>query len=222
MFLAISSLQWVILGAFLATLMPITIGIIKYRALSLELRSIFWFCVMVFIMDGIGRILWLSSISNLFLGHIHTIAEFLLLANAYRIALRGFVKPLLIPAIMVLFTLLAVCNTLFLQGFKFNNSNIKIIESVLLIAFTLVFFYKLGRDLIVARLEKYPMFWVNCAVLVYFSSSLFIFLYSNYILLYSKQLGIRAWFVHALFFILFNAILSLSLWIVPKNSSLRG
>lgn len=218
----LSPLQWTILAAFLATLIPIVAGLFKYRYLSLELRSIFWFCCAVFLMDGMGRIFWLSSIPNLFLGHIHTIIEFLLLANAYRIALRSFVRPRVIPVIMVLFTLLAVSNSLFLQDFKFNNSNIKISESIILIAFSLIFFYKISRELVIARLEKYPMFWVSCAVLVYFSSSLFIFTYSNYLLFYSKQLGIQVWFIHALFFIVFNTILALALWNAPRNSNLHG
>ncbi len=214
--------QWAILDAFLVTLIPIAIGFFRYNQLSIALRSVFWFCVTGFCLDAIGRVFWVLSIPNLFLGHLSTIVEFVFFANVYRFALRGFVKPALIPAIIGLFTLLAIINTIFLQSFKFNNSNIKIIEAVLLIAFALVFFYKLVHELVVSRLEKYPMFWVNCAVIIYFSSNLFVFIYSNYLLLYSKQLGIQIWFIHSLFFILFHIILAFSLWIVPRNPNSHG
>lgn len=220
--LTITPQQWVILGAFLVILIPIAVGFSRYKKLSVIQQRILLFCVIAFCLDGIGRIFWIFSIPNLFLGHLSTIAEFLLLANVYRFALWGFIKPKVISTIMILFTALAVINTLFLQGFKFNNSNIKIIESAVLIILTLIFFYKLAREMMVKRLEEYPMFWINSAVLIYFSSSLFVFLYSNFLLLYSKQLGIQIWFIHALFFILFYIILAFSLWIVPPNSNSHG
>lgn len=217
-----TTIQWVIFYAFLSALFPICVGLFRLKRMEKSLYSIFWLCVVTFLLESVGTILWLTKTSNLWLGHIHTIVEFTLLANAFRVALRGFIKPYIIPAIITLFTLLAISNTLFLQGFKFNNSNIKIIEAILLIAFALVFFYKIERDLIVIRLEKHSMFWVSCAVLVYFSSSIFIFLYSNYLLLYSQELGIQLWFIHALFFILFNIMLAVSLWIIPRSLNLHG
>ena len=113
-------------------------------------------------------------------------------------------------------------NDIFLGTFRTNNSNIKIVESGLLITFALLFLLRLAREMQVKRLERHAMFWVNCAVLIYFSSTLFIFTYSNYLLLYSKELGIRIWFIHAIFFILFHLTLSISLWIAPRNSNLPG
>jgi hypothetical protein len=215
-------LLWVIFYGFLIILLPIAVGAFRIRHLDMGGYTVFLLCIVSFLFETGGTILWLTKTSNLWLGHLYTIIEFVMLANVYRYALRGFIKPVIIPAIMVLFTLLAIINTLFLQGFKYNNSNIKIIEATLLITFALIFFYKLVRQLVVARLEKHPMFWVNCAVLIYFSSNMFIFLYSNYLLLYSKSLGIRIWFIHSLFFILFYIFLAVSLWIVPRNSNSHG
>jgi hypothetical protein len=173
-------------------------------------------------LDGISRVFWWYSIPNLFLGHVSTVSELLFLAAIYRISLKGFVRPWLISSCMVVFTAMAIVNSLFLQGFEFNNSNIKIIESGLVLTFVLLFFLKLAREMQVKRLERYTMFWVSCAVLIYFSSTLFIFIYSNYVLLYSQELGIYIWFIHAIFLILFHLALCVSLWIVPRNSNLPG
>lgn len=221
-FKTLSLQQWVILGAFLTTLLPIAAGFRSYRYLSRELRLLFWFCVSSFLLDAVSRIFWILSLPNLFIGHVSTLSEFLFLAGIYRIALRGFIARWIVPVIMIGFSALAVINTLFLQSYKFNNSNIKILESFLLIIFSLLFLVKLIHEMKVIRLEKYPMFWVNCAVLIFYSSTLFIFIYSNYLLLYSKELAIHIWFIHAVFFILFYIVLFLSLWITPRSSNLPG
>lgn len=210
------------MGAFLAASLPIAAGLLRFTRLSNAQRSILAYCVVAFVLDAFASGLWWFSIPNLFIGHINTIVEFLLLANAYRItfARRGPVPWM--HWCMVLFTLVAIANSIVLQDVHQFNTYIKILESGLLIAFSLRYFQQLARDLKVHHLESHPFFWINTAILVYFSSNLFVFLYSNYLLYYSQTLGIQIWLVHALFLILFYAILSIGLWIAPKSSTSHG
>ena len=218
----ISVFQWVILGSFLSILLPLLAGWIRYRYLSPGLQNIFWFCVFAFLLDACARILWLLSIPNLFFGHISTLVEFLFLANAFRLTFGNFISSKLMYGVMVAFSILAIANSLFIQDFEHNNSYIKILEAAILILLSMAYYYKLVREMKVFHLERHPFFWINTAILIYFSSSLFVFIYSNYLLFYSHQTGIRIWFIHALFFILFNYILSIGLWIAPKNSNLSS
>ena len=214
--------QWVILAACLATLVPIGIGWYRYRVLQPALRSIFWLCVISFFLDGAARVFWVLKMPNLWLGHLNTLIEFLLIANAYRLVLNGNPSLGFMRWLMIGFTVLAVGNSMILQDLYQFNTYIKVVEAILLISLSLSFFYQLLKQLTVHRLERLPFFWINSAVLLYFSSSLFVFIYSNYILFYSYELGITIWFIHALFFILFNLILALGLWISPKNSNSPG
>jgi len=215
-------MQEFIFYVFLIPLLPLTIGLIHYRRLGPTEQYVLKLCAFGFVLDCIGTALWLTKTPNLWVGHIHTLVEFALLAGVYHHALKGVVHKNTIPIVLLVFTLLTFANSIFLQNFEQFNSYIKIVEALLLIAFSLRFFYKLGNELIVDKLERYPMFWINTAVLIYFCSNLFVFLYSNYILLYSQELGIRIWFIHALFFVLFNCLLAVGLWINPKNSNLHG
>ena len=218
----ISVFQWVILGSFLSILLPLAAGWRRYRQLPPSLQNIFWFCVGAFLLDACSRILWLLSIPNLFFGHISTLVEFLFLTNAFRLTFGNFISSRLMYAVMAIFSLLAIANSTFLQDFQLNNSYIKILESAILILLSLTYYYKLILEMKVFHLERHPFFWINTAILIYFSSSLFVFIYSNYLLYYSHQAGIQIWFIHSLFFILFNCILSIGLWIVPKNSNLSS
>ncbi len=222
MLVIISGFQWVILGSFLFTLLPIWAGWKHYNFLPVSLKIVFWFCIVSFLLDAISRVFWIFSIPNLFLGHLSTLVEFFFLANAFRYALGRSISRKSLLIILILFSVLVLVNSLFFQNLQQNNSYIKILEAMLLISFSLMYFYKLAGELKIAYPERDPFFWINTSVFIYFSSSLFVFLYSNYLLLYSRELGIQIWFIHSLFFVFFNFILSIGLWIVPKSSNSPG
>ena len=210
-------MQEFIFYAFLILLLPCSIGLVRYSRLGASERYVLQLCGIGFVLDCVGTVLWLSKTPNLWVGHVHTIIEFALLAGVYLHAFDGFVRKRIIRITLISFVALNLLSNLFLQDFEQFNSYVKIVEAIVLIVFSLLYFYKLASELKVSKLERHPMFWINAAVLIYFGSNLFVFLYSNYILFYSQELGIRIWFIHALFFVLHNCLLAIGLWTVPKN-----
>ena len=126
--------------------------------------------------------------------------------------LQGLIPKRFFYGLAVFFTVVSVLNTLFVQHLTTNNSYAKALEYVLIIGLIITYFYKLSKDISVLHLEQDSFFWFNSGALIYYSGSLFIFLYSNYILKYSVDLGMRLWFVHALFFMVYNVCLTISLW----------
>jgi hypothetical protein len=55
-------------------------------------------------------------------------------------------------------------------------------ENLLLIVLALVFFYRLLKNLEIINLGRYPMFWFNTGILMFFAGTLFIYTFSNYML----------------------------------------
>jgi len=210
-------LQLGIALAFVTILMPLFAGIARYRTLTTELRGLVWFCGISFVLDGASSVIWLYNTSNLWIGHLHTILEFMVLANLYRLTLKGFAPRQLLPLVMIGFALLAIVNTVLVQQLSLNNSYIKILEALLLIALAMAWFYKAATELTVQHMEREAMFWISCGMLLYFAGNLFVFLFSNQILHYSAELGVRLWFIHAVFFTIFNVLLMIGLWSRPKN-----
>lgn len=204
--------QLVIFATFLVNLLPLSVGAFRFKKLSYQQKNMLLLVVIWFVLDGIGRILWINATSNLFLGHAHTLLEFLLLTRVFYLSLGSFAPRRFFPIVGLSFTLLAVANTIFVQALDLNNSYIKLLESLLLISFSLMYFFKVGKEMKISRPENEPMFWISTAVLIYFSGSIFIFLNANFILLYSEDLGIRIWFIHAVFFILFSILITISFW----------
>ena len=210
-------LQWILITTFLITVIPMVIGGWKYRALNQESKAIFWLAVVTFLLDAPASYLFYHAKPNLFIGHIFTPLEFLFIVYIYRRPLKSLIPEKWNTGLMVVIALLAIGNTLFLQGIKENNTNIRTLESVLLILFSLLYFFQLARNLSVIHLEREPFFWFNTGVLLYFSGNAFIFLYSNYILKYSQDLGIKVYLIHNFFFVLFYLFCSIALWNVQKK-----
>lgn len=174
-----TSLQWMIFGVFITTLVPLGMGLRNFARLSATGRSIFWLVLVSFIMDAIGRMLWLFKVPNLFIGHFSTVFEFWFMIRVFQQALRGFLPKESLTILAVVFTGFAIVNVLFLQGFDSNNSYTRAIQGICMIVLALLYFLKLARELKVERLEKEPLFWFNAGILMFFSGNLFIYLYSN-------------------------------------------
>lgn len=196
---------------------PVTIGVWYYHHLSKASRLVWWVMVISLSCNILQIILRSYHIPNLFVGHLYTMAEFSLIAYVYHMEFRKFLPARFMLWLIGLFIGFSIVNILFIEGFYSNNSYQKTLESVLLILITLLYFYKTAKELKVARIEQAPLFWLSTGVLTYFCGSLFIFIFSNYLLTYSQELGIKIWAIHAFFLLLFYLANSIALWVDRKK-----
>lgn len=196
---------------------PIIIGTKNRYFLKPEMWNILILMFVCLIIQTIVSYHARYKINNLWLGHIYVPLEFVLLCNAYRIRLKKVLPQKIMFILLVLFPVLAVLNTIFFQGLSQNNSNMRTLESALLIFLALSYFYALMKDMNFKKPERDPFFWVNTGVLIYLSSSLFLFMYSNILLKYSNALGYLVWDIHILFLTFYYSVIAIGLWILPKK-----
>lgn len=209
--------QIIIFFTFLGTLIPVCIGLLHYRKLRPSAKNIVWLVFVSFVFDIAGRILWWNKIPNLFVGNVYAIVEFAIISFIYKFEFKNFIPQYWLEAVVGISLIFFLYNLFWGQGFFFNNTLSKTVESVLLILFSLLYFHKTIKELQIAQLEATPMFWFNSGVLLYFSGSLFIFIFSNYLLIYSQELGIQIWAIHAFFMMLFYFTISIALWVNHKR-----
>lgn len=197
---------------FFVILVPLTIGLLGFKRLRPEAKSVFWLVAFSFATDAYSRALWIFQEPNLFISHFSSIIEFAIICWAFSLVLREWIGLKFFYALVLVFALTSIANSVFIQPIHTNNSYAKALEYSLIIILSILYFFKLSKDVSVLKLERDSFFWFNAGALIYYSGSLFIFLYSNYILKYSVDLGMRIWFVHALFYLVYNICLSVSLW----------
>jgi hypothetical protein len=62
------------------------------------------------------------------------------------------------------------------------------------------------------------MFWVNTGVLLYYTTSFFVFLLSNNMLIHMPKEAVQtSWAIHGIFLLVYHLFLSIALWIHPKR-----
>ncbi|OJJ18600.1 hypothetical protein BKI52_23600 [marine bacterium AO1-C] len=200
-----------------STLLPSILALLFFKKQSTPLKYLSYLLWVATVVEISAYILGTYKIPNLPLLHIYVIIEFALLAWMYQLYLYRFYPKYLIPIVIVGFTLLSILNSIFIQTIYTFNTYARALENLLLIVFALSFFYKLLKELKIKYLEKKPIFWINTGILIYFSGSLFIFIFSNF-LVTRRELNTQMWIIHAFLNIFHNVFYAIGLWLSRENS----
>jgi hypothetical protein len=196
----------------------VLIGVLRFKTLNNDQRILFFLLILTSLVQLSSTILWKYKMNNLFLYHFYTVAEFLLLGVLYAKHLNGLVKTTFMQGLMFAFVILALINTLFFQSLNEFNSNITFTESLLMIVFSVLFFYKLLRDLQHRKLERVPIFWINMSVLTYFSGALILFHVSNELISIPKEEREIVWGTHAVFSLVHYFLYAVALWVKQEQT----
>ncbi|UTW61857.1 hypothetical protein KFE98_17860 [bacterium SCSIO 12741] len=213
--------QWlsgVISIAPLFVLLPLGLSWVLYGRLDKPLRWLSWLMVVSAVTALIAHLLWKEKINNLPILHVYTNLEFLMLSLYFYWRLKPMLSPRVLILIILFFFGYSLVNSFFFQHIYENNSNARALESILLIFFSLLLFYKFIREARIVRLEQTPEFWINSAVLLYFSGSFFLFVFSNYVVNMKREWATVFWGVHAIFYVIYLLLISIGLWKVRRNT----
>lgn len=154
--------------------------------------------------------------NNLFLLHIFTIIEFALIALIYQGSLKVFKRKNIMYGLIAGFSIYSILNSLFHESIFQFNAYARAIEALIIISISLLYFYSTLKNMTEKHLERSPIFWVSAGSLLYFSSSLFIFIYSN-ILFGDNRNSITIWGLHAIMSIIHYIFYTIALWVKPQN-----
>jgi hypothetical protein len=95
---------------------------------------------------------------------------------------------------------------------NFNRFSYNISGCFIIIA-TLIYFYQLLQSLQVTNLTTFSPFWFSSGALIYYSGTVFSYLYVNYTFNNPDLAIVRSyWMIDALLFIIFCIFLSLTVW----------
>jgi hypothetical protein len=162
----------------------------EYYSKMVRLLMLLWLATSVI---AISLIRYAGLKNNLFVFHISTPLEYMILSMLYRdvIANKALKKSILftIPVFIVLSILIAF----FIQKWDTNNSYMIIIESVVMIFLSLFFLRETLLLQQVTVLNHFPMFWISVGILFYFTGSLVIEGMLNYIMRHSMELAKRTY-----------------------------
>ena len=146
--------------------------------------------------------------------HIYTVLEFCVLALLYKQLFHKERIKKSINIIILLFFVFKILDITFFTSIQESDTLAMTLESVVMITFGILYFDQVLREMVIPNLEKYPVFWINSGILIYFSGSLFLFLFSDFIFSFSNQISYWIfWSIHSLLTITKYTLFSIGLWL---------
>ncbi len=178
------------------------IAILKYRRLDIAFKTFGLYIITNLVIENAALFLARQGINNYALVHLFTLLEFILLSFFYFEIIRkpaAFRKMMYFLAPIV--ALYIICNTLFIQGIDQINSYSETLENLVIISFSIFYFYRVLLEQEPQTIRGQALSLINSGIIIYLAGSLFIFMFSAYLLQSAPE-------AHIPFFI-FNGILNL-------------
>lgn len=151
---------------------------------------------------------------------IEPMLYFIALTVLYNFTLGGRYKNFFL-ATAIFFITFAVSNLLFGQQNDINTYS-QAVRSIILICYCILYCYRLLVDLPVQHLQRVPMFWFNSAVLIFNAGTLFLFLFTSYLVEVLNNDLLIYWSFHNILNIIQHLIVIIGLWQDLRNIKSRS
>jgi hypothetical protein len=198
-------------------IIPLILSGYKFKSLNSVQKKLLYLLIIVLIVESVSNILWYQKINNLPVYHFFTVIQFLLIVNIYREALSQIFSKLFFTSLSIGFIVFAIINIIYFQDFFTFNSNATTLTGVIVIFFSLSYFYALLKEVKYSALETNPMFWINSGFLIYFSSNLILFFMNNTLFKGVTEASLILWGLHAIINIVLTIFYTVAIWVKPKK-----
>ena len=191
---------------------PFFIAVINQKRYTPELKSIFYYLILAVVTQVISYILWLNSKPNLYLLHLYTILEFLILLRFYSIILKGFIPKFVFLVLAILFPLFAITDSLLLESIYTFNTYSRSVEALIFIFLSVSWFVKTVTSIENTHLSFPGINYINFGFFIYFSGSLILFSFQGFVTELAKPLRMNIYTIHSLLLVILYSLITMGLW----------
>ena len=179
-------------------LVPIVMAIIRYKTLTQETKVVFYYLLVTAVAHVITIDMARRGIPNLVVFHFYTIVETLFFLQFFFRLFSGSVMRKLIRVLMIAFTVFCLVNLIFFQSIAFFNTYTRLIECIIFILLICVYWWLDSVTEHSTGWATQPVNWILSGILLYFSSSFFLFIFTNFMFSrYSLAVNEMVWNIHA-------------------------
>src|SRR3546814_749894 len=112
--------------------------------------------------------------------------------------------------------LAVIVSSLFIGGIWVYPSFSNTLQSVVLMSFSLLFFYQIFTRQEYVHIEKQAMFWINSGVLIYFSVNIFLFMLFDLVIVQQQE---ELYAIHLIINIFSNILYATGLLCKPQKTT---
>ncbi len=194
-------------------LIPILLGLSRFKILSHSLKIILYYLIFSIIINRSTYILYKEAINNMPLLHLFTIVEFVFISTYLKNQLKSNIDRRVFILIQVLFLIFCILNSLYIQPINTFNTYARSVESfIIILAIIGVSLRKIGDSTKKTETDNPSINWINSGLLVYFTASLLLFSLNNYLGTHHLNLYKLAWDMHAFICIVMYLTFAVGLW----------
>lgn len=180
--------------------------------------SLGYYLLFNLVIEVSSKIFQLYQINNLPLLHLYTLCEFILLSFFYyQITKDSRNKKIVFIIFIPITAFFIILNSIFLQPIWGFNSYAKTPVQFIIIAYSLYYFFTTNLLDTKRSIKEKSRLLVNSAILIYYSGSLFIFMFSDYFLKYGDGLAIEFWKFNLILNLIFQLIIFIAIWRVHRS-----
>ncbi len=168
-----------------------------------------WLSVLVVIttiVEAVGLVLMLKRITSFPLFHAYQPIEYGLFALFFRDTLHNTLYRRFINFSIIAFSLFCLINAFFIQTWRAPNSYSFMIEAILLVVLSALYFQQLLREPVLSSMRRIPEFWVVTGVLFFFTGSFFVVGLINYFIQQNSLLAIQLYTINHVLNIIFYGL----------------
>lgn len=198
--------------AFVPILGVLIVAIIRWKYFT---KGQFWLVALIIvalITQILTSVLWKLEMNNLVVLHFFTPIELFMLMAYYRSEFDNRYFKFMLLAVSLVFIGFAAVNMLFWQPLNEINTAVRSVECALLIIVSLCLWGKIMRDMRIENLAGTVVFWINTAVLFYFSGTALLYLFSNVLLQTAMKSALWLWTFHFALMLIYYILISIGLW----------
>ena len=198
----------------LSVVLPLAASVYYWQKMDDRLRLIFWIALASAISDAISYTLFLLARPNWAVGNVFLIIQFILFYLILTVR-----RPIVLRFFFYATVLFGIINFFFIQEPNTFNSYTSYVVALLMIVTALFYLYQLLENLPTEKIQHLPLFWVAFGALIYYGGTLFLFLFSNYVLAGSKENHQTIWILHNVINIIKNIFLFIAIWFSHKRQT---
>jgi len=144
-----------------------------------------WLSVYLIILPFL--VLWMNHEAyqlknNMHLKHVLAHFEISIFSLYYYFLFEKLFFKRLVLGLFVVYIIFSVFDTIYYEPFSTYPSNIGFVYSLMVILYSLLFFFEIYEKGEVLYIERHPHFWINSALLIYYSGTLILGLFINYLM----------------------------------------
>ena len=148
-------------------------------------RATKWFSVYLLVLPFL--VLWINHEAyqhknNMYLKHVLSHFEISIFSLYFYFLFEKVFFKRLVLGLFVGYLIFTVYDTLYFEPMSVYPANIGFVYSLMVILYSLLFFFEIYEKGEVLYIERHPHFWFNSALLLYYAGTLLLGLFSNYLM----------------------------------------